>query len=552
MSGNPFRKQQPAERDGGQNGERKKKVKKVQFVSPVASPQEPPSHPRFPSLEELDDAPKSPPPKGHEFNSIDTAALLRGDLTAGGTIDLQAHDKQEEASAANTPVSPGPPVPQLRDPPPGRRGPPANPFARTLATIEPNGTGKDGGDAAKKPAMDVDAFKRLLLTGKADGPVEQPTQDTSSLTDASAVSRQSLSDGSKEVHSESSASSLEDASTKEEESNSEDEVVEDPEQEQTLAPVERTTPGHGPQTVSFDDFDKDLETAQPEPLHDTTPTPPLPRERSISDLNKPLPASPSTAPIGLEVPVSQAQIDEAKSPAKKAGLPPPPPTSRRGVKPTNPSRSSSNVDPSAQAAPESGSVVAPLVGKPKPPPPRAPPPRVASRETKRLSSLQDHANSSSDSVPTISTPDTELTSSAKVRPPPPPSRSSHKPSQSQDLKRTPSSSSSIVNPVRKVSPATGGASTPPPPPRPRRGDKRSSIDGTQAGLNGDISDTRRSSGMSFDRRDSVSSLQRVAEDEAAQAAKAEAEQKATNDMLADLDAFQREVDALRAKALRGK
>ncbi|KAF2224441.1 hypothetical protein BDZ85DRAFT_102378 [Elsinoe ampelina] len=552
MSGNPFRKQQPAGGDAGQNGEKKKKVKKVQFVSPVASPQEPPSHPRFPSLEELDDAPKSPPPKGHEFDSIDTAALLRGDLTAGGTIDLQAHDKQEEASAANTPVSPVPPVPQLRNPPPGRRGPPANPFTRTLATMEPNGTGKDGGDAAKKPAMDVDAFKRLLLTGKADGPVEQPKLDTGSLTDASSVSRQSLSDGSKEAQPESPASSLEDASTEEEESDSEDEAVEDPVPEQTTTAIERTTSGNGPQTVSFDDFDKDLESVQSELPQEAIPTPQLPRERSTSDLNKPLPASPTTAPIGLEVPVSQAQVNEAKSPAKKAGLPPPPPTSRRGFKPASRSRSSSNVDPPAPATPESESVTAPSAGKPKPPPPRAPPPRVASRETKRLSSLQDHANSSSDSVPTVSTPDAELTSSAKLRPPPPPSRSSHKQSQSQDLKRTPSSSSSIKQSVRKVSPATGGAAAPPPPPRPRRGDKRSSIDGTQAGLNGDTSDTRRSSGMSFDRRDSVSSLQRVTEDEAAQAAKAEAEQKATNDMLADLDAFQREVDALRAKALRGK
>ncbi|KAF4549813.1 Hypothetical protein D9617_20g028690 [Elsinoe fawcettii] len=555
MSGNPFRKQQQAAEDNG-NGQKKKKVKKVQFVSPIASPQEPPDHhPRFPSLEELDDAPKSPPPKGNEFESIDTAALLRGDLTAGGTIDLQAHDRQEEASAANTPVSPGPSVPQLRNPPPGRRGPPVNPFARTLATLEQNGPAKDGADAQKKPAMDVDAFKRLLLTGKTDAPAEPLRQDNGSSTEASSISRQSLSDSSKEARPESPASSLEDASSEDDVTASEDDTEEEKNEKPvvvtTPAPAEPATPSKVPQTVSFDDFETDLQEALPSPGAEITEVTALPRERSTSDLNKPLPASPTGAPVGLDVPKPQAPTEEVKSPVKRGGLPPPPPTSRRGVKSGNRSRSSSNVEAPAPPATELETAAPQPTSKPKPPPPRAPPPRVTSREAKRLSDLQDHTGSSTDSVPTLSTPDTELTTSGKIRPPPPPSRTSKQTSQTQTIRRTPSSSSSIA-PVRRVSPAVGGAAAPPPPPRPRRGDKRASFDATQATTNGEGVDTRRSSGMSFDRRDSVSSLQRVTEDEASQAAKVEAEKKATKDMLADLDAFQREVDALRAKALSGK
>ncbi|PNS17906.1 hypothetical protein CAC42_3865 [Sphaceloma murrayae] len=546
MSGNPFRKQQPAE-EGNKvgNEQKKKKVKKVQFVSPISSPQEPPDHhPRFPSLEELDNAPKSPPPKGaDEFESIDTKALLRGDLTAGGTIDLDNSARREDVSSA-----PALSVPKLSQPPPGRRGPPANPFARTLATTEQDATKKEVMEPVRKPAMDVDAFKRLLLTGKADAPAEGLRQENGNSTDVSSGSRQSLSDSGKETTAESPPSSPEDASTEDESSDSETGSNEETVDEQVAAAVPNIP--KVPQTVSFDDFDASLqgEGLATQASTDVAPSlSPEAREDVEVDVNKALPEAPATTTAaGKKAPLTQPEHAQG---TKKAGLtpPPPPPTSRRGVKIGNRSRSGSNVDQSTPPR-EIGDVQVP--SKPKPPPPRAPPPRVSSRETKRLSDLQDHTNSSSDSVPTLSTTDTsEVPTSTKLRPPPPPSRA-HKGSQ-QTLKRTPSSSSSIVSAPRRTTPTTGGSGAPPPPPRPRRGDKRSSFDGS-ASATGEGADTRRSSGMSFDRRDSVSSLQRVAEDEAAQIAKAEAEAKATQDMLADLDAFQREVDALRAKALAGK
>ncbi|KXJ90325.1 hypothetical protein Micbo1qcDRAFT_164878, partial [Microdochium bolleyi] len=59
-------------------------------------------------------------------------------------------------------------------------GPPTNPFTRTLQDIEGGTTGDDGSAAAAggtKGAMDVDSFKRLLLTGNVDPHVAQKGVD---------------------------------------------------------------------------------------------------------------------------------------------------------------------------------------------------------------------------------------------------------------------------------------------------------------------------------------------------------------------------------------
>ncbi|KAI1804450.1 hypothetical protein F4811DRAFT_276713 [Daldinia bambusicola] len=49
----------------------------------------------------------------------------------------------------------------------GRLGPPANPFAKTLEDLEQSGQGQNAKSLAKG-ALDVDSFKRLLLTGHAN------------------------------------------------------------------------------------------------------------------------------------------------------------------------------------------------------------------------------------------------------------------------------------------------------------------------------------------------------------------------------------------------
>ncbi|RYP14121.1 hypothetical protein DL767_010429 [Monosporascus sp. MG133] len=105
--------------------------------------------------------------------------------------------------------------------------PPANPFSRTLKDLERSGQaqgrgqgqgqGQDGGTMpghAAKGSLDVDSFKRLLLTGHANvsdpapasgtslavvSPLQPPPQDGASSTDASSVSRQSMADAIQET-----------------------------------------------------------------------------------------------------------------------------------------------------------------------------------------------------------------------------------------------------------------------------------------------------------------------------------------------------------------
>ncbi|KAI1210169.1 uncharacterized protein F4807DRAFT_424099 [Annulohypoxylon truncatum] len=96
-------------------------------------------------------------------------------------------------------------------------GPPPNPFSKTLQDLEQAGEGQNSNalaaSAAAKGALDVDSFKRLLLTGYANIPgpssksasgtgggsgpstsLQVPLHDGASNTDASSVSRQSIFD----------------------------------------------------------------------------------------------------------------------------------------------------------------------------------------------------------------------------------------------------------------------------------------------------------------------------------------------------------------------
>ncbi|RYP49330.1 hypothetical protein DL768_004955 [Monosporascus sp. mg162] len=101
--------------------------------------------------------------------------------------------------------------------------PPANPFSKILKDSERSGQaqgrgqGQDGATMsghAAKGSLDVDSFKRLLLTGHANAsdpapasggslavvsPSQPPPQDGASNTDASSVSRQSMADAIQET-----------------------------------------------------------------------------------------------------------------------------------------------------------------------------------------------------------------------------------------------------------------------------------------------------------------------------------------------------------------
>ncbi|KAB5518742.1 hypothetical protein GE09DRAFT_511048 [Coniochaeta sp. 2T2.1] len=95
--------------------------------------------------------------------------------------------------------------------PPVSAGPPPNPFKKTLEDMEHgsnDGPQIPNASTGGKGSLDVDAFKRLLMTGQtnASGSVTQPAvpspsthkppslADAASITDASSVSRQSIFD----------------------------------------------------------------------------------------------------------------------------------------------------------------------------------------------------------------------------------------------------------------------------------------------------------------------------------------------------------------------
>ncbi|KAI1878420.1 uncharacterized protein JN550_000602 [Neoarthrinium moseri] len=172
---------EPGRDDGRLQPQPKKIVKKVRVQSP------PPSSPE-------DSTPvRSYPPDGY---SDDESSSDSG-------------DDGEQVDPFNR-VSPAPGESILDDEPPLPRVPP-NPFSKTLQDLEHNPSGQDEQAAAGAKALDVDSFKRLLLTGYANipgppggqggagatgspGSLHTAAQDGASNTDASSVSRQSIFD----------------------------------------------------------------------------------------------------------------------------------------------------------------------------------------------------------------------------------------------------------------------------------------------------------------------------------------------------------------------
>ncbi|ROV93486.1 hypothetical protein VSDG_06766 [Cytospora chrysosperma] len=187
--------------------QKKKPVKKVRVQSP------PPSSPESASAERS--YPKYPLPARDDDDESSSVTTESIDGEREDPFQNEAPPISEDALASMgrrmEPVQPQPQVqPQLQ--PYTGRGPPANPFGRTLEDMEQ--AAKDGGQPSAeqslspgKAGLDVEAFKRLLLTGQGPTPEAAATSNTSSsshhtgttgdggsMTDASSVSRQSLFD----------------------------------------------------------------------------------------------------------------------------------------------------------------------------------------------------------------------------------------------------------------------------------------------------------------------------------------------------------------------
>lgn len=252
-------------------------------------------------------------------------------------------------------VEPALPVPQAVE-----GGPPANPFSKTLQDIEGsqelNEQRKEEGEALKaantsKPAMDVDAFRRLLLTGKAAGdapPAELPVDDTESTqqkgkkapppppssrhgkTLRAEVKSELEPEVASLATSEAQSSDEEDESSEEQSSESEEDDSDEAEAEAPAATPKRALPAPPPRRrAGADDDEPPSQIASPESKAEqvkspNAPAPPPPRRPHAN----PKQNSAQTTPSASTSSVPQAEAQDSK-PGKVAAPPPPPTRSRR-------------------------------------------------------------------------------------------------------------------------------------------------------------------------------------------------------------------------------
>lgn len=547
--------------------------------------QTPPHSPEEPSIPRRlsDGKTGSPPPPATKADDGDS------DSTTTADPDL-------EQALANTRRNSGslPPPPTSFGIQPGIRAP-YNPFARTLETSEArfraqgdqeaasgrealNGAAAQPRPGAGKPVLDVDAFKNILMgataapTPSVASQQQSKPQDSSSSTDTSSVSRQSIFDPMHDAHPESPRTSFDDHHSDSDDCGDDENlslmgpVSTRPVEEGPPRPPKHTHGRVYPQTVSFADFDESIPSAYPPSAPRTPPVntqllqgimrPSTPR--SPSDLNKPLPPPPAepvaqTAAAGVSLGPSEVQQPAAVSSAveeqpqtKKA--PPPPPTSRRqgttGAAQSR-ARSESNLSQSSTRtaeASETGRGTDPGL-KPAPPPP-------PSRRSLPVSKAPSPANE----TPLGVASPVQAPVESSVMPPPPPRRQNRT---GASVNRTPSNASRTSLPRSDSFSATNGQAPPAPPPRRGGASKRSSIESLPNPLatrRPSGHDYRRASSQSFgsDRSTSLSSLQQVTEPgEMETASSSGVHARNQSDILANMSAFQAEIDALRAQTSKG-
>ncbi|KFY72383.1 hypothetical protein V499_07470 [Pseudogymnoascus sp. VKM F-103] len=374
---------------------------------------------------------------------------------------------------------------------------PMNPFSKTLATLErtegKESTSETPPVVSGKAAMDVESFKRLLMTGSSGiaAPESLPSPPAQSAhagpadgssTEASSVSRHSIFENIQENLPESPR-------TSHEVSDADDERRRIPTTLQRSASERKKPPPpssrHGKLiNVQLRDDARPhslyvTSTSAPSPLSSTIPTLTA-AQRSATDLNKPLPPNPSRA--------SHESDRESIFDRESVGKAPEPPSPSNSLR-----RKTAPAPPSAR---RHGVPVA------DPNSPHLPP--------KRLTNMGDDSRNSSIQDLSSLHPSTNQQATIKAPPPPP-------------LRRPGSIRNSVISPTVTMSDLENAPSiprapstpskrlsvVPPPPPRPR-GASGASIDANPS--NPAASTTERP------------------------------------DILADLSALQKEIDALRGRA----
>ena len=415
----------------------------------------------------------------------------------------------------------------------------ANPFKKTLASLgiesrpgPPSLSSQDRPMEAEvkntRPHYDVDDFKRLLLTGEtsvsgANAGTSYPVSfspvhvgDSSSNTDASSVSRQSIFEPVSGPLQESPRTSHENLPSDDEQQ---------PIAEHSLIASEKVKPStpkhrHGtfvqtnaPQTVSFEE--PTLSYSAPETSDAGKPLPPLPLPLDIQTST--LRPSEST---NHDLQGSIFETDRAQSTnATRKRSPPAPPVSRRHsqlrAKPfTSSTERSTPITEESPVGLTEFSKSPPSISSKAPAPP---PPRRTGLVRGNSSSSMSMGTSFTPVSGQANTTDVD-TLSIKSRPP---------------STRSPSVSSAKKSNQTQSIPGSPIVAPPPPPPPPRRrGSSQSSY--TPSRLSGHYTERLRSDS-------SASSISHLA---MAPLGPSGAENK---DVMADLSALQREVDELRGK-----
>ncbi|KAF2760744.1 hypothetical protein EJ05DRAFT_241265 [Pseudovirgaria hyperparasitica] len=522
MSSNPFRRSQlpsvtsappvtfrtgspevDGSLDAGRTSLPSDKKKTVRINSP---PQSPPTATQAYQDALSDRIPRS----SHEGSPPPQPFLARSDPQRGEAVDPFERDLSDSelaqendettlyARRSSSPIShPAEPT----------AGAPLNPFSKTLANIEPvglNSTQKET-QVDRKPtermraSLDVDAFKRLLMTGSAvptsSGTPPRTQSQLGTVAEAGdtsedqSLSRQSTASLHYDLVREESPSTAHQDDLVSESKDRADSVNESKKPEKKKPPPPKHRHGkpvgpRAPQTVSFSDFTLSM-TTEHEPVTFTS--------GPSTDLNKPLP------------------------------LPPVPAASTR----TSSSRETTD---SLDQSPQTSTSALPTITTEPTSQKKAPPaPPITRRHSQlRTASKQPETRSRSNSNLTISsqhsdTPSTSMTHKTAPPPPPPTRRPGAGASTSSDIPR---SSRSSIHSIQ----ASGSL---PPAPPPRRGSSRSSMDVVRPSVEA-LADARRVSSDS--KRFSRSSI----DEDAAVDGRSE-----SVDILAEMARLQAEVDALR-------
>ncbi|EFY92507.1 hypothetical protein MAC_01473 [Metarhizium acridum CQMa 102] len=510
MSSNPFRKKalgtidtarassprSSLRSEDAQAGDRKNKpLKRVRVLSP------PPLSPDSP--EWSFDAPRPPMPLSENtynhsnyYPSFDPFNGASTDESDGESIAALPQDKYQHQPQQQQ---------QQHDVRSG--GIPSNPFSKTLRDLEGSQDlqkeRKEEGEVLKaanegRKSLNVDSFKRLLMTGNAD---DCASSSASTDGEEETTKRNALSTAQTNARGRNYADpgSLADSSD-EDEDKEESKIlaVTSPASKEKKAPPPPPSSRHG----------KSLKQREPEDIRDDGHATAEPVRRSMDDDEARLDAQATNA-AGGEVD-ARPQINSTPSfpGARKPAPAPPPPRghartdSKSHDKETPPRRTSSeDMPPRSDSTRSAGHAPAP------PPPPRRP--YLAPKQSRSSSPSTSSSNmaSSTDQVQDIarSSHDSPTPSKPLIAPPPPPTR--------QPSTRRPPSVTGVDAPSRRVSSENKSRDTvPPPPPPPRHHGSSPNTDG------------RKVSGGAY-----------------------AADPSKSADILADLDALQREVDALRGR-----